>query len=124
MRWMRALQVCGLIAVAVACSGAPPSLDRIGEGYVRAALQLAQHDPDLVEAFRGSDSLIPGPRVPVASIAADSARCGSGIDQHANDIGSGIEKARIDYLDSQLRALDFAAGRLLGAIDQHRRAGA
>jgi hypothetical protein len=89
-------------------------LDQIGEGYVRAALALAKHDPDLVEAWRGSESLIPGPRVPVAGIASEIDRLRKGVDQHANDVGSAVEKARIEYLDAQLRALDFAAGRLLG----------
>jgi hypothetical protein len=114
MRWMRTLHACALIGLATACTSPPPSLDRIGEGYVRAALALAQHDPDLVEAWRGSEALIPGPRVPVAGIAADIDDLLEGVDQHANDVGSAVDKARIDYLDAQLRALDFAAGRLLG----------
>ena len=121
---MRALHACCLIGIVAACNGAPPSLDQIGERYVRAALSLAQHDPDLVEAWRGSESLIPGPRVPVADIVADLRRLQRGIDQHANDVGSAIDKARIDYLDHQLRALDFAAGRLLGrttSIDEQAR---
>lgn len=121
---MRAAYLCGITLLAMSCSSAPPPLDTIGEGYVRAALQLAQHDPDLVEAFRGGDSLIPGPRVPVASIAADVRALRKGIDQHASDVGSSLEKARIDYLDSQLRGLDFAAGRLLGrstSIDEQTR---
>lgn len=120
---MRSLSVAAII-VAAACGGAPPSLDRIGEGYVRAALALAQHDPDLVEAWRGSESLVPGPRVPVASIAANIDDLLEGIEQHANDVGSAVDKARIDYLDSQLRALDFAAGRLLGqptSLDEQAR---
>jgi hypothetical protein len=124
MPWMRTLHACAIAVLAGACSSAPPPLDSIGEGYVRAALQLAQHDPDLVEAFRGSDSLIPGPRVPVASIAADVRVLRAGIDRHADVVGSHIEKARIDYLDNQLRALDFATGRLLGratSIDEQAR---
>jgi hypothetical protein len=123
MRWMRALHAGAIIALATAC-GAPPSLDQIAEGYVRAALALAQHDPDLVEAWRGPESLIPGPRVPVANIVTDIDALLSGIDQHANDVGSAVAKARIDYLDAQLRALDFAAGRLLGqsaGIDEQAR---
>ena len=111
---MCALLVFGITVSTIACASAPPSLDAIAEGYVRAALQLAQHDPDLVEAFRGGDAMIPGPRVPVARIAVEVRALRTGIERHANDVGSRIEKARIDYLDSQLRALDFAAGRLLG----------
>lgn len=124
MRWMRAVYAGAAAMMAMACSTVPPSLDAIGEGYVRAALRLAQHDPDLVEAFRGGDSLIPGARVPVANIAADVRALREGIDQHANDVGNSIDRARIQYLDSQLRALDFAAGRLLGratSIDEQAR---
>ena len=124
MPWMRALHACCIMSIAAACSGTPPSLDQIGEGYVRAALSLAQHDPDLVEAWRGSESLIPGPRIPVADIVADVRRLQRGIDQHANDVGSASDNARIDYLDHQLRALDFAAARLLGrttSVDEQAR---
>ena len=123
MRWMRALHAGAILALAAACS-APPSLDQIGEGYVRAALALAKHDPDLVEAWRGSEALIPGPRVPVAGIASEIDVLLKGIDQHANGVGSAVDKARIDYLDAQLRALGFAAGRLLGrpgSIDEQAR---
>ena len=124
MAWMRALQVCGITVLAIACTSAPPSLDDVAEGYIRAALQLAQHDRDLVEAFRGAESLIPGPRVPVAAIAADIHELQSGVDRQASEVGSGAGKARLDYLDSQLRALDFAAGRLLGrspSVDEQAR---
>jgi hypothetical protein len=124
MSWMRALHVCGLCGWAIACTGSPPSLDAIADGYVRAALQLAQHDRELVEAWRGPESLIPGPRVPVASIAAEIHDLQSGIDRHANNVGSAVEKARLDYLDNQLRALDFAASRLLGratTVDEQAR---
>ena len=124
MQWMRMLQVCALVCLAAGCARTPPSLDRIAEGYVRAALQLAQHDPELVETWRGGESLIPGPRVPVTEIAATIRELRDGIDRHANDVGSATENARIDYLDAQLRALEFAAGRLLGrstSIDEQAR---
>jgi hypothetical protein len=121
---MRAVHACCIIAITSACSGAPASLDQLGEGYVRAALSLAQHDPDLVEAWRGAEALIPGPRVPVKEVVADLQRLQRGIDQHSNDVASVVEKARIDYLDHQLRALQFAAGRLLGrttSVDEQAR---
>ena len=121
---MRALQACCIIGLTSACGGAPPSLDQIGELYVRAALSLAQHDPDLVEAWRGSATLIPGPRVPVNDIVADLQRLQRGIDQHSNDVRSALDKSRIDYLDHQLRGLQFAASRLLGratSIDEQAR---
>jgi hypothetical protein len=121
---LRGLVACCVIGITSACSGAPPSLDQIGERYVRAALSLAQHDPDLVEAWRGAEALVPGPRVPVNDIVADLQRLQRGIDQHSNDVGSALEKARIDYLDRQLRALQFAASRLLGrasSVDEQAR---
>jgi hypothetical protein len=124
MPWMPALHACAITALAIGCAAAPPPLERIAEGYVRTALQLAQHDASLVEAWRGSDRLIPGPRVPVARIAAEIHDLQNGIDQHANHPGSATDKARIDYLDRQLRALDFAAGRLLGkaaSLDEQAR---
>jgi hypothetical protein len=116
--------LCGGALLTIGCGGAPPALDAIAEGYVRAALQLAQHDPDLVEAWRGPQSLMPGPRVPVAGIVTEIHDLQRGIDRHANDVGSAVENARINYLDSQLRALNFAAGRLLGrstSIDEQAR---
>lgn len=121
---MRVVHACGIALVAMACSSAPPSLDAIAEDYVRAALQLAQHDPGLVEAWRGAESLMPGPRVPVAGIAADIQELRRGIERHANDVASAVDRARIEYLDRQLRALDFAAGRLLGrstSLDEQAR---
>ena len=121
---MRALQVCCITLFTIGCSSAPPSLDTIAEGYVRAALALAQHDPGLVEAWRGSEAMMPGPRGPVAEIVSDIHGLQLGIDQHANDIGSAEEKARVDYLDAQLRALEFAGSRLLGrttSVDEQAR---
>jgi len=121
---MRVVHACCIIGITSACRGAPLALDQIGEGYVRAALSLAQHDPDLVEAWRGAEALIPGPRVPVNDIAAGLQRLQRGIDQHSNEVGSAVEKARIDYLDHQLRALQFAADRLLGrttSVDEQAR---
>ena len=60
MRWthlLAALTVSG-------CAPPPVAIDAIAEGYVRVSLQLAQHDPSLVEDWRGPDSWRPGPREP------------------------------------------------------------
>lgn len=121
---MRALHACLIAVVVISCSRTPPSLDRIAEGYVQAALRLAQHDPALVDAWRGPDRLMPGPRGPVAGIQADIRALRGAIDELADHPRSAQQKARIEYLDAQLRALDFAAARLLGrsaGIDEQAR---
>ena len=91
---------------------APPatSLDGIAEGYVRVALQLAQHDPTLVEAWRGPESWRPGPRVPVAPLLQriESLR------QELRQVPGADAAERRDYLAAQLQALELSARRLLG----------
>ena len=92
---------------------APPSavtLDSVAEGYVRVALQLAQHDPTLVEVWRGPASWRPGPRVPVAPLLQ---RITSLRQELAQVPGADLPERR-DYLAAQLQALDLAARRLLG----------
>src|SRR5688572_16359920 len=54
MSTARTRTIVVLAALLAAC--APPgasTLDAIAGGYVQAALRLAQHDPSLVEAWRG-----------------------------------------------------------------------
>ena len=124
MPWMRALHVLAIAAIASGCSGARASLDRVAEDYVRVALKLAQHDPSLVETWRGPRALMPGARVPVASIHEEIRGLRQDIDVLAGDIGSADERTRIEYLDAQLRGLGFAAERLLGratTIDEQAR---
>lgn len=108
------LHLAGLIALLSACAPATPSLDAIGAGYAQAALRLAQHDPSLVDAWRGPERLQPGPRGPVKQVAVDiaallddAARAGAGI-------SSPEDQARLRYLSLQLNALRFAADRQLG----------
>ena len=103
-----------MTSLIAACAPGAPSLDAIGAGYAQAALRLAQHDPSLVEAWRGPDRLRPGPRGPVKQVAADiaalleqAARAGAGL-SNAEDQG------RLRYLTLQLQALRFAADRQLG----------
>ena len=54
MRWTHLVAV----ALLAGCAAPPPAmtLDTVAEGYVRVALQLAQHDPILVEVWRGPES--------------------------------------------------------------------
>lgn len=116
-RWMRWLHLLAA-ACMTGCTAppAPPSIDEVAEGYVRVALQLAQHDPELVEDWRGPALWRPGPRVPVAVLKA-------AVDTLQQDIARtvGAPAPRHRYLSAQLRALDFTARRLLGdgaGIDQ------
>lgn len=97
-----------MLLLAIACAGAPArTLDDIAQGYVQAALQLAQHQPGLVDAWRGDERWRPGPRVPVAAIRVRISALREAIAAHASS-------PRTEYLRGQLRALDLAAGRLLG----------
>ena len=109
---------------AFSCSVAPATFDTIAEGYVRTSLGLAQHDPSLVEAWRGPASWRPGPRVPVAQLLDQIGNLDRRLAVARSDISSGTEYARGRFLAGQLKALRFAAERLLGraaSIDQQAR---
>jgi hypothetical protein len=114
-----------LAALAAAnCTASVRSVDAIAEGYVRAALQLAQHDPSLVDDWRGPESFRPGPRIPVAEVAREIETLQRDAEYAASDISSAQELARVHYLSAQLRALQFAAHRQLGraaSIDDQAR---
>jgi hypothetical protein len=98
-----------MLCLAIGCASSPtPTLDDIAKGYVQAALQLAQHQPGLVDAWRGDETWKPGPRVPVARVRTDIATLRTRLSTIVP------HSARIDYLSGQLQALDLAAGRLLG----------
>jgi len=111
MRWTHLLAVTALAG----CASPPPaprSIEGVAEGYVRVALQLAQHDPSLVEAWRGDAAWRPGPRLPVAGLASsvdDLRRTLEAIPPKGDDLAP-----RHHYLSGQLRALHFAARRLMG----------
>lgn len=109
---------------AFSCTMAPATLDSIAEGYVRTTLRLAQHDPSLVEDWRGPESWRPGPRVPVAQLLDDISGLERQLAIARSDISSGHEYARGQYLASQVQALRFAADRQLGrdaSIDDQAR---
>jgi hypothetical protein len=90
------------------------SLDAIAEDYVRTTLRLAQHDPSLVEDWRGPESWRPGGRVPVAELRPNIDRLVHDLELKAIDISNSAEYARVHYLLGQSRALRFAAERQLG----------
>jgi hypothetical protein len=111
---MLAVHAIAIAALAAACRAAPPTLDELGERYVRVALQLAQHDPSLVEAWTGPESLKPGPRVPVAGLSTEVDTLAALIAERGAAVSSSEESSRLRYLSGQVRALRFSADRLLG----------
>ena len=108
-----------------ACSDrSAATLDVIAEQYVRLALELAQHDPSLVESWRGPEPWRATVRRPVAAIADQIAAADAALQRAAYDAGSAFDNARSRYLQAQLRALRFAASRLGGrstTIDEQMR---
>lgn len=107
---VRLAHAIAALALSWGCAERAPSLDTIAEGYVRVALQLAQHDPELVEDWRGPESWRPGPRQPVAPLLTR-------IETLQQDLRAHSDPATADrrgYLAAQLAALQLAAQRLLG----------
>lgn len=109
---------------AIGCGLRPPTFDDIAEGYVRTSLKLAQHDPSLVEDWRGPASWRPGPRVPVAELLNEIVDLDRQLAIARSDISSTQEYVRGWYLAAQVAALRFAAERQLGraaSIDDQAR---
>ena len=97
----------------------------MAELYVRTALRMAQHDPSLVEHWRGPESWRPGARVPVAELLVDDSPSWNAISiARRSTSARQQEYARVHYLRGQVRALRFAADRQLGratSIDEQAR---
>jgi hypothetical protein len=109
----------------------PAALGELGDRYVALTLELAKHQPSLVDAWLGSDERRGGPRIPapalrkdVAALVRDLERA-SGAGRRvtspapaAPPEGAGSAdtsaRTRLDYLSGQIRALDVVAGRLVG----------
>lgn len=109
---------------AFSCGRGPATFEAIAEGYVRTSLKLAQHDPALVEDWRGPESWRPGPRQPVAQLLEEIGGLERQLAAARSDISSGPEYARGRYLAAQVNALRFAAERQLGraaSIDDQAR---
>jgi hypothetical protein len=112
-----AVATLALAGLGMACRGAPvgtnprPSIDEGAERYVRLTLQLAQHQPSLVETWLGPPGWRPGPRRPVSDIRAEIGEVKAAM----ADLAAQIEpNERLQYLQQQLEALDLAARRLAG----------
>lgn len=107
---VRLAHAIAALALVYGCGTAAPSLDAIAEGYVRVALQLAQHDPGLIEDWRGPQLWRPGPRQPVAPLLQRIETLQQDLRRHSNPDTAD----RRGYLAAQLAALELAAHRLLG----------
>ena len=111
-----AVAAMAIAGIGAACratdTGTEPqaSLDAIAERYVRLTLQLAQHQPSLVEAWLGPESWRPGPRRPVAELRQKI--------EETTALATATSEAergeRFRYLRQQLDALLIAARRLSG----------
>jgi hypothetical protein len=118
-----ALGLCVFVSLA-ACEAGRPGLDAIAERYVRAALKLSQHDPSLVEQWRGPEAWTPGPRRPVVELLEEVDALLEQSRRATSDASSSIDRARARYLDGQIRALRYALDRQLGraaTIDEQAR---
>ncbi len=117
---LRALLTGGLAASLPACGGgdlattdpglAPAAL---AGRYVRLTLELARHQPSLVEAWLGQDDMMRGPRRPVAAIRSETSALLADLTP-LTPAASSHDATRLRYLTGQARALDAAAARLLG----------
>lgn len=129
---LRALLAGTLAGGLPGCDGVSPTTgdprlapDALGDRYTRLALELARHQPSLVEVWLGSAALTAGPRRPVASIRADTAALLADLQKLTTAAATvdGIvapgspaasDATRLRYLRGQVRALDASAARLLG----------
>ena len=87
------------------------ALDDEAEQYVRLTLQLARHQPSLVETWSGPREWASGPREPVAPVRDGIERLHTRLSGISTTIA---EPARLRYLRGQVSALKVAARRLSG----------
>lgn len=113
----RAIATLSAAGVGLACGVSSPqyseplSLDTLAERYVRLTLQIAQHQPSLIEGWRGSEGWQPGPRRPVAELRAQINEARASLETLAQSIETPI---RFRYLQQQFDGLLVAARRLAG----------
>jgi hypothetical protein len=109
----------------------PPGTDpdQLAKRYVALALELAKHQPSLVDAWLGPEADRRGPRIPAPALRRDASALAADLTRlleseawararkRQTDTPTAAAPAiatRVDYLASQIRALDVAAGRLVG----------
>lgn len=119
------------VDVALSTTDPGMGLPSLAERYARLTLQLAKHQPSLVETWLGSAAWGDGARVPVPVLRSEARALAGDIERLARDpvwttehlaghapraagTSALTEGARVMYLLGQIRALDEAAGRLLG----------
>jgi hypothetical protein len=85
------------------------SLDALAERYVRLTLELAQHQPSLVEQWLGPAQWRPGARRPVSSVRSELDGLREALARERT-----ADAVRLEYLRGQLDALNVAARRLSG----------
>jgi hypothetical protein len=112
-----ALAALAWAALGVTCgppANAPDdlSVDVIAERYVRLTLQLAQHQPSLLESWLGPSSWRPGPRRPVVALHSEIARLAAEVESVRRDVNASSD--RVQYLRRQVASLLLAARRLSG----------
>ncbi len=83
----------------------------LAERYTRLALQLARHQPSLVEVWLGPEAWNESTRRPAPVLRASAAAL---LADTAPASLAAPKDARLAYLHGQVAALDVAAGRLLG----------
>ncbi len=124
--WLKGTGVGLLSSAALAftsCSDNPspaatvPTLAGVAERYTRLALELAKHQPSLVDVWLGPVAWTGGPRRPVPELRTETSALRGDV-QRLADAPAGVpasrEHDRLTYLRGQVQALDEAAARLLG----------
>jgi hypothetical protein len=102
--------------VPAACERRPAAatLHEIAEQYVRVTLQLAQHRPNLVDAWTGPADWHPGPRVPVTELRVVVDDLLARAEDLRRTRFDPTDAPRVAYLQGQMRALALVTRRLLG----------
>ena len=114
------MALAGGAAIALTgCGGDPPAavlapdLATLAERYARLTLQLARHQPSLVEVWLGPQSWHESVRVPVAALKANASALMAEMGRVVPPPAA-MDAARLVYLRGQATALDGVAARLLG----------
>lgn len=132
---LRALIAGGAAASLASCDGVAISTTEprllpsaLAERYIRLTLELSRHQPSLVDVWLGPAPPA-APRRPVAAIRTETTALLADVDMLMSAAAAAdavntaaapatrmasLESARLHYLAGQARALDAAAGRLLG----------